>query len=235
MKMNIEPVIAIQARVSSKRFPRKVLEKINGRTLIECVIERCTDTGFQVFVLTSDDLTDDPLEELLSYKKYSYYRGSLNDVRARYLNFMRKENINQVVRISADSPLIHPDVISQMISSAKDFIGYDIITNIFPRTYPRGQSVEIVSRTAFESIRDIPLSEYDKENVTSYFYENFSKYRIKNFSNVQNLSKVNLCIDTPSDLIKFNNFTKSQQLDVFSNKMPWNTFADLITKSGVFL
>ena len=235
MKMNIEPVIAIQARVSSKRFPRKVLEKINGRTLIESVVERCTDTGFQVFVLISDDLTDDPLEELLSHKKYSYYRGSLNDVRARYLNFMRKENINQVVRISADSPLIHPDVISQMISSAKDFIGYDIVTNIFPKTYPRGQSVEIVSRTAFESIRDIPLSEYDKENVTSYFYENFSKYRIKNFSNMQNLSKVNLCIDTPSDLIKFNNFTKSQQLDVFSNKMPWNTFADLITKSGVFV
>jgi spore coat polysaccharide biosynthesis protein SpsF (cytidylyltransferase family) len=235
MKMNIEPVIAIQARVSSKRFPRKVLEKINGRTLIECVIERCTDTGFQVFVLTSDDLTDDPLEELLSYKKYSYYRGSLNDVRARYLNFMRKENINQVVRISADSPLIHPDVISQMISSAKDFIGYDIITNIFPRTYPRGQSVEIVSRTAFESIRDIPLSEYDKENVTSYFYQNFSKYKIKNFSNVQNLSKVNLCVDTQLDLTKINNFTNSQQLDIFSNKLSWNKFSELITESGVFL
>jgi spore coat polysaccharide biosynthesis protein SpsF len=235
MKMNIEPVIAIQARVSSKRFPRKVLEKINGRTLIECVIERCTDTGFQVFVLTSDDLTDDPLEELLSHKKYSYYRGSLNDVRARYLNFMRKENINQVVRISADSPLIHPDVISQMISSAKDFIGYDIITNIFPRTYPRGQSVEIVSRTAFESIRDIPLSEYDKENVTSYFYQNFSKYKIKNFSNVQNLSKVNLCVDTQLDLTKINNFTNSQQLDIFSNKLSWNKFSELITESGVFL
>ena len=233
--MNIEPVIAIQARVSSKRFPRKVLEKINGRTLIECVIERCTDTGFQVFVLTSDDLTDDPLEELLSHKKYSYYRGSLNDVRARYLNFMRKENINQVVRISADSPLIHPDVISQMISSAKDFIGYDIITNIFPRTYPRGQSVEIVSRTAFESIRDIPLSEYDKENVTSYFYQNFSKYKIKNFSNVQNLSKVNLCVDTQLDLTKINNFTNSQQLDIFSNKLSWNKFSELITESGVFL
>jgi spore coat polysaccharide biosynthesis protein SpsF len=235
MKMNIEPVIAIQARVSSKRFPRKVLEKINGRTLIECVIERCTDTGFQVFVLTSDDLTDDPLEELLSHKKYSYYRGSLNDVRARYLNFMRKENINQVVRISADSPLIHPDVISQMISSAKDFIGYDIVTNIFPRTYPRGQSVEIVSRTAFESIRDIPLSEYDKENVTSYFYQNFSKYKIKNFSNVQNLSKVNLCVDTQLDLTKINNFTNSQQLDIFSNKLSWNKFSELITESGVFL
>ena len=235
MKMNIEPVIAIQARVSSKRFPRKVLEKINGRTLIECVIERCADTGYQVFILTSDDLTDDPLEELLSHKKYSYYRGSLNDVRARYLNFMRKENINQVVRISADSPLIHPDVISQMISSAKDFIGYDIVTNIFPKTYPRGQSVEIVSRTAFESIRDIPLSEYDKENVTSYFYQNFSKYKIKNFSNVQNLSKVNLCVDTQLDLIKINNFTNSQQLDIFSNKLSWNKFSELITESGIFL
>ena len=233
--MNIEPVIAIQARVSSKRFPRKVLEKINGRTLIECIIERCADTGFQVFVLTSDDLTDDPLEELLLHKKYSYYRGSLNDVRSRYLNFMRKENIDQVVRISADSPLIHPDVISKIISSSRDFIECDIITNIFPRTYPRGQSVEIISRTAFESIEDMPLSENHKEHVTSYFYENSSKYRIQNIANIQNLSKVNLCVDTQSDLIKINNFANSQQLDIFSNKLPWGKFSEIVTESRVFL
>ena len=235
MKMISEPVIAIQARVSSKRFPRKVLEKINGRTLIESVVERCTDTGFQVFVLISDDLTDDPLEELLKHKKYSYYRGSLNDVRARYLNFMRKENIDQIVRISADSPLIHPDVVSQIISNSKDFIECDIVTNIFPRTYPRGQSVEIISRAAFESIENIPLSRNNKEHVTSYFYENFSKYKIQNILNVQNLSKVNLCVDTPSDLIKINNFANSQRLDIFSNKLPWEKFSEIITESGVFL
>ena len=67
--MNTEAVIAIQARVSSKRFPRKVLEKINGQTLIECVKERCAYTGLQVFVLISDDITDDPLEEFLKHKK----------------------------------------------------------------------------------------------------------------------------------------------------------------------
>lgn len=235
MKMNIEPVIAIQARVSSKRFSRKVLEEINGRTLIECVIERCASTGFQVFVLISDDLTDDPLEELLKHKKYSYYRGSLNDVRSRYLNFMRKENIDQVVRISGDSPLIHPDVISKIISSSKDFNECDIITNIFPRTYPRGQSVEIISRTAFESIEDMPLSENHKEHVTSYFYENSAKYRIHNISNIQNLSKVNLCVDTQSDLIRINNFANSQQLDIFSNELHWEKFSEIVSESGVFL
>jgi spore coat polysaccharide biosynthesis protein SpsF (cytidylyltransferase family) len=235
MKMNIEPVIAVQARVSSKRFPRKVLEEFNGQTLIECVIERCAGTGFQVFVLISDDLTDDPLEELLKYKKYSYYRGSLNDVRSRYVNFMRKENIDKVVRISGDSPLIHPDVISKIISSSKDFNEYDIITNIFPRTYPRGQSVEIISRTAFESIENMTLSENHMEHVTSYFYENSAKYRIKNIANIQNLSKVNLCVDTRSDLVRINNFANSQQFDIFSNKLTWEKFSEVVTESGVFL
>ena len=148
---------------------------------------------------------------------------------------MRKENIDQVVRISADSPLIHPDVISKIISSSRDFIECDIITNIFPRTYPRGQSVEIISRTAFESIEDMPLSENHKEHVTSYFYENSSKYRIQNIANIQNLSKVNLCVDTQSDLIKINNFANSQQLDIFSNKLPWGKFSEIVTESRVFL
>jgi spore coat polysaccharide biosynthesis protein SpsF (cytidylyltransferase family) len=87
----------------------------------------------------------------------------------------------------------------------KDFNECDIITNIFPRTYPRGQSVEIISRAAFESIENMPLSENHKEHVTSYFYENSARYRIQNISNIQNLSKVNLCVDTQSDLIRINN------------------------------
>ena len=233
--MNTEAVIAIQARVSSKRFPRKVLEKINGQTLIECVKERCAYTGLQVFVLISDDLTDDPLEELLAQKKYPYYRGSLNDVRGRFLGFMREKNIDQVVRISADSPLIHPEVISNMILSSKNSTKFDIVTNIFPRTFPKGQSVEIISRTALESLDNKFLSEYDKEHVTSYFYKNFADYRIQNVRNAQDLSNLNLCVDLPADLIKINNFANSQNIDIFSNDLSWGKLSGIINEVGVFV
>jgi spore coat polysaccharide biosynthesis protein SpsF (cytidylyltransferase family) len=233
--MNTEAVIAIQARVSSKRFPRKVLEKINGQTLIECVKERCAYTGLQVFVLISDDITDDPLEEFLKHKKYPYFRGSLNDVRGRFLGFMREKNIDQVVRISADSPLIHPEVISNMILSSKNYDKFDIVTNIFPRTFPKGQSVEIISRTALESLDNKILSEYDKEHVTSYFYNNFVDYRIQNVRNAQDLSNLNLCIDLPVDLIKIKNFANSQNIDIFSNELSWEKLSGIINEVGVIV
>ena len=159
----------------------------------------------------------------------------MNDVRGRFLGFMREKNIDQVVRISADSPLIHPEVISNMILSSKNYDKFDIVTNIFPRTFPKGQSVEIISRTALESLDNKILSEYDKEHVTSYFYNNFVDYRIQNVRNAQDLSNLNLCIDLPVDLIKIKNFANSQNIDIFSNELSWEKLSGIINEVGVIV
>ena len=48
------------------------------------------------------------------------------------------------VRINGDSPLIDPKLIDKAIKISKKKKGYDIITNVFPRTFPKGQSVEVI-------------------------------------------------------------------------------------------
>ena len=47
------------------------------------------------------------------------------------------------IRISGDSPLINLKIIDRAISLHKKNKNVDIITNVFPRTFPMGQSVEI--------------------------------------------------------------------------------------------
>ena len=56
-------IAIIQARLGSKRYPNKVLEKVNGDTLISILINRLSDSTQldQVVVATSDSDKDDRL------------------------------------------------------------------------------------------------------------------------------------------------------------------------------
>ena len=139
----------IQARSSSKRFPKKIFRKIKKRTLIEMVIRRLKKVKKikKIIVATSNKPSDDKLANYLKKKKINLYRGKLNDVTDRLYN--ASAGNNYFIRINGDSPLIDPSLINKMIKIFKEKKtkkGFDILTNTLPRTFPKGQSVEIVKR-----------------------------------------------------------------------------------------
>ena len=77
---------------------------------------------------------------------------------------------------------------------------YDIVTNVFPRSYPVGQSIEIINKKIFLEVCSKKLDGQAKEHITQFFYKNSKKYNIFNVSNKLNLSKKNLSINTMADL-----------------------------------
>ena len=76
---------------------------------------------------------------------------------------------------------------------------YDIITNIFPRSYPKGQSLEIIKTSKLRSNLD-KFNKDQREHVTKYFYKNYKNFMIKNFMNIKVKTKMKLAIDTRNDL-----------------------------------
>tara|TARA_X000001036_G_C20635706_1_gene788992 strand:- start:1182 stop:1397 length:216 start_codon:yes stop_codon:yes gene_type:complete len=56
-------LIGIQARMTSKRLPGKVLKKINGIPLIEYLLKRSSflSKTQKIYVLTSKEKSDDPI------------------------------------------------------------------------------------------------------------------------------------------------------------------------------
>ena len=226
--MKSDTVIGIQARSSSKRFPNKVLAQISGHPIIEWVVMNCKLSGCEVFVLTSTDQSDDALVGFLEEKNISFYRGDLDNVLLRFLNFMNEQGVQKVLRVSADSPLIHPAVIERILISAKISPEYDVITNVFPRTFPKGQSVELLSKFAIESISRFSLSTENKEHLTSYFYANPSKFKIKNLENEQDISSINLCVDTPVDLLRLQEIVDMCNFNFGFEGLSWQDFSDSI-------
>lgn len=189
--------VFVQARTSSKRFPRKVLRKIGKLSVLEHVTKNLRKSKLKdIVVLTSLSKSDDAIIKICQKNKLKYFRGELNNVSNRYYAALKNYKPPFFARISADSPFISPEVINLMLNEVD--IKYDIVTNTYKRSFPKGQSVEIIkTKTYRENIKNFVKK--DLEHVTSYFYRNKIKFKIKNVSSRKNLSKVNLSIDNKID------------------------------------
>ena len=232
--MGIDIALVIQARTSSSRFPEKVLSPLRGTPMLLWTINYCRQINLPLFVLTSTDKSDDQLIGMLEKNYVSYYRGSLENVVSRYLSFMKEHQVNKVVRISGDSPLINPDVILKVIEQDQELADADLTTNVFPRSFPKGQSVEVIPRKSLELLRNRSLSESDIENVTPYFYANYKEFKINNLHNTKDLSSINLSVDTKEDLLRVNKFMALKSLNYSSPALSWEKFSKAIVESRIF-
>ncbi|MEZ7821275.1 MAG: hypothetical protein QMB51_03130 [Patescibacteria group bacterium] len=87
MKLRKDMNLAIlQARMSSTRLPNKVLKKVNGKELLAYECERLLNAKKidELVIATSIDATDDAIETFAIQRGIKCFRGSLNDVLARY-------------------------------------------------------------------------------------------------------------------------------------------------------
>ena len=232
--MGLDIAIVIQARMSSSRFPEKVLSPLCGMPMLMWTINYCRQINLPLFVLTSTDKSDDQLIGMLEKNYVSYYRGSLENVVSRYLSFMKEHQVKKVVRISGDSPLINPDVILKVIAQDQELADADLTTNVFPRSFPKGQSVEVIPRKSLELLRDRSLSESDIEHVTPYFYANYKEFKINNLNNTEDLSSINLSVDTKEDLLRVNQFMALKSLNYSSSALSWEKFSKAIVESRIF-
>ena len=199
----------IQARYSSKRLPGKVLKNILGITVLKRVINQVKKSKkiSKVIIATSNHKTDKKIINFCIKNKIHFMSGSLNNVFKRFYSIIVHEDCKSFVRISADSPLIDPSIIDKAVIIFNKN-RYDIVTNVFPRTFPKGFSVEVVnSKLILDFLLKIKKKRH-QEHLTSFFYENYNNFNIKNFYSKVNNSNINLSIDSFADFIRVKSILK---------------------------
>ena len=193
----------IQARMNSTRLLGKVLLDINGRPMLSYMIERvrgaqCID---QIVVATSDEPQDDVLCDFCKKEDVSFYRGSLNDVLARYYKAAKAINCEVIVRLTADCPLIDPKIIDTIVKIYQSG-NYDYVANTAPpdgRTFPDGMDVEVFSFQALENAWKKAKKPSEREHVTFYFWKNPEIFSTLRYDLETNLSAYRLSVDYPED------------------------------------
>ena len=198
-----EPVRAvIQARMSSRRFPGKVLAPFRGEPLIQSVI-RAVDHALPnvpIVVATSLQSSDDPLAAYVESLGVPVFRGALEHVFDRFVACAEAHPCRWVLRVNADSPLLAPPPLHAVIAHV-DAPDLDLVTTTFPRTFPRGQNAELIRVETMRAIDPESLSLDDQEHVTQFFYRNPARFRILNVeSGDASLAGLSLAVDTLEDL-----------------------------------
>ena len=191
----------IQARVNSKRLPGKVLKKINKFTVLEQVINQVNEVFKKknIIVATSKNKGDLAICKICKQFGVKYYRGDLQNVSKRYYDLLNDHKSISFLRVCADSPFLDPILIKRCINIFNKKKP-NFLTNVLPRTFPKGQSIEIFNSNFFKKRFKNIKKKYDLEHVTTYFYSNKKRFNFINIKNNDNLSKINMCIDRPKDL-----------------------------------
>ncbi len=193
----------VQARMSSERFPGKVLYKVGGKPLLQYLLERlerstCLD---MIVVATSIENSDTPIADYCQRNNIVCYRGSLSDVASRFNEISDTYKFDAFVRVNGDSPLLDQRLIEKGV---KIYLGgeYDLVTNCMPRLYPKGQSIEVLRAETYQQAYALFSEDDDWEHVTHYYYKHPEDFRIHNFSYTENINHIRLCVDTPEDMDK---------------------------------
>ncbi|WKN43250.1 cytidylyltransferase domain-containing protein [Tunicatimonas pelagia] len=192
----------ILARIDSTRFPAKAVSEVGGKLLIQhCIDEVKKLDGITAILATSSRAIDDPLEQVAGQNNIQCYRGDAENVAKRVHDCVIKNKINSFARINGDSPFVRKALLSQGFRMMREG-GYDLVTNLIPRKYPYGISVEIIRGDSFRKIYpEIIQSARYSEHISSVFYDQTEKFSVGKISGLEGVdySDVRLTVDTKQD------------------------------------
>ena len=195
--------VFIQARMGSRRFPGKVLAPFQGKAIIARLIDAAAEAVARerITVATSATAADDPLACYVRELGVSVFRGPLENVVERFQGCLRANPCDWFFRLCADSPLLDPSLLSAAMryQDGKDI---DLVTNVFPRTFPKGQSVELIRAATFAAIDASRLTPQQKEHATQIYYYHPEIFNIVNIESAEpKLAETSYAVDTLEDLI----------------------------------
>ena len=162
----------IICRYGSTRLPGKILLKINGKPILQYILERvrCVAPNEDVIVVTGNDPNNLPIIDFCKEQNVRFFIGDQENVAQRFLDCAEHNKYDFAVRINGDNLFVSPQIFRHMLPVVRTN-RYDFISNVKGRSFPTGMSVEFI-RTSF--YRDL-ITRFDKpdyyEHVTLYLYE----------------------------------------------------------------
>ena len=188
--------------MGSSRLPGKVLMKLNENcSTLDFVLNQLSFSTLidKIIIDTTNLVQDDIIEQTAKNLGIECFRGNSDDVLDRYYNCAKKFQMDNIVRITSDCPLIDPGIVDEVISKYKSG-NYDYFTNTLIRTYPIGTDVEIFSFEILEKTWQNATLPSEREHVTPFIRNKKMNFRVGNLENKKKLDHVRWTLDRQEDL-----------------------------------
>lgn len=185
--------------MGSTRLPGKVLAELAGKPVLQWVVEaaRKIQSVDHVVVATTERPEDAEIQVWCERFEVDCFRGDADDVLGRYLDCANFFEATQVVRITADCPLLDHEVSERVvrsgIGSAADYFFLD-------GEFPDGLDTEGFTIEALNTAHRRANLKSDREHVTSYFRTHPQEFQTKPVEILRSAGNVRLTLDHPEDL-----------------------------------
>ncbi len=193
--------VMIQTRTGSNRFPRKVLQKIENKTMISRVIERVKQIKSvqQIALITTNEKSDKILLDIANEEGIIGFVGDTQNVLNRHYECALKINADPIIRITGDCPLLDPKISSEILNHYinNDF---DYVSNTINPTFPDGLDTEVFSFAALQKAADSAKLDSEREHVTPYIIKNPRFFKLFNYEYKKDLSNFRFTVDQKEDL-----------------------------------
>ena len=185
--------------MGSTRLPGKVMREVLGKPLLWHLINRLKWSQLidKIVIATTDKAKDEPILKLAEESGIDSFAGSEDDVLDRYYQAAKKYNAEAVVRITADCPLIDPEVTDRIIGhylKNRDKLDY-VHTG---RSFPDGLDTEVFSFAALEVAWREARWLSEREHVTPYIKKS-GIFRMATVEYEDDLSQMRWVVDDEKD------------------------------------
>lgn len=200
-EQKIDNLAIIQARMASTRLPGKVLIKIAGRAMIEHVALRVAKAKNvdELIVVTTINPSDLPIVKFCAENDIRVFCGSEENVLDRFYQVAKLIHPKNIVRITADCPMIDPNEIDRVIKV--HLLGkYDYTANSISEKCADGEDVEVFKFSAFEKSWKQAKLASELEHVTLYIKKFPKIFKLKDAPGVLDLSGQRWTVDNEEDL-----------------------------------
>jgi spore coat polysaccharide biosynthesis protein SpsF len=201
----VSTIAIVEARMTSRRFPGKVLRPFLGRPALGVLVERLkrARTLDGIVIATTTNATDDPLAALAGAEGVAVFRGSEDDVLGRVLGAAQASRADVIVEITGDCPLLDPSVVDICVEHYRGG-AYDFVANTVPESadaYPTGMDVRIFSTARLAELDCRTQDPRDREHVSLHFWEHPQEYRLGFVAAPPELRwpDIYIVLDEPSD------------------------------------
>ena len=191
----------VQARMSSSRLPGKTLAEIEGEPLLALVLRRLAHAQEieRIIVATSGEPIDDTVARVAEAAGASVFRGSRDDVLDRFVGALG-DWTGPVARVTADCPLIDPQVVDDVVALWRGTPGAVYASNLQPRVHPDGLDVEVVDADALRTIARETTDLAAREHVTVAVRADPVRFPAAGLAGDERLAGLRWTVDLPEDL-----------------------------------
>lgn len=194
--------VVVACRMKSSRLKKKAIQLINGISSVERCLQNCVlmENIDDVILATSTIEEDAVLENYTLSGKVKFWRGHPDDVIQRYLGACNEYGIDVIVRVTADCPVISPEISDYLLKSHFES-GADYTA---ANRSAIGSSPEIYNVEALQRVISLLGKADYSEYMTWYMQNNKDVFNVNLVDLPEKLSRdYRLTLDYPEDLEMF--------------------------------